>query len=396
MKFLFLTSPAYGHLNPMSGIMRELVKRNHKVIAYNTVEFADKIKQTGAVFREPPFKIGNFDLRQMNSAVNIAEKVLNLTEKAVPELTTILQKEKFDCLLHDSFNLWGKVAALKNNIPAISLIPCMAINLKVLLTYTKFLTTDYLQLVRQPLRTLQIFRGFKSIHNQTGNATPLIFDLFVNKEKLNLVFTSEHFQPCRESFDTSFKFIGPIIFDRQEEAVPDKLLNSKKPIIYVSLGTAHNDDVNSYKTLIDSFTGLPFQVFISIGSYVKPQQFNKLPKNVYIRNYLPQLEILKRSSLFISHGGMNSVNESLYFGVPLLLLPIIQEQRINSARVEELGAGIYYKNGTPDTAKLKLLLNKLLADKSYKNNAKKVGITLTKSGGLRTAVEYILNYVSQT
>lgn len=393
MKFLFFTNPAYGHLNPILGIVRELVKKGNKVVVYNTLEFAEKIKQTGSEFREPPFKIENFDLRMMNSAANIAEKVLDLTEKAVPAISKIIQAEKFDCLLHDSVSLWGKIAGIKNNIPAISLVPSMGINLKVILSFTKFLSSDYLQLVRQPLRTLQIFSNFSSVYKQIGEGTPLIFDLFVNKEKLNLVFTSDYFQPCRESFDSSFKFVGPVIFDRKEESVPAKLLQTDQPIIYVSLGTAFNDDIDFYKLLINSFSHLPYQVFVSIGNYLKAAELGKIPGNVYVKSYLPQLEILKKAALFISHGGMNSVNESLYFGVPMLLFPIIQEQHINSARVEKLEAGIYCKKEKTNKEILIKLINKMLTTEYYTKNAQKVGDTLVKAGGLKTAVENILSFV---
>src|SRR3989344_1867575 len=393
MKFLFLTNPAYGNLNTVLGIITELVKKKHHVVVYNTEEFAEIIKKTGAECRLPPFSVGEFDTRKMNSALNIAEKILEITEIAVPPLTKIIQEEKFDCLFHDAMGLWGKLAAYRTKTPAVSLISSMAINKNVLLRYTKYLISDYLKEIIQPMRTLKILHSCNKIYKEMDNANDSIIDLFVNKEKLNLVFTSKYFQPISESFDPSFKFVGPIIFDRKEQAIPEKLLQTKKPKIYISLGTAFNDNIDLYKMLIKSISNSSYQIFLSIGNFIKPTDLGKIPDNIYISAYLPQLEILKEADLFISHGGMNSVNESLYFGVPMLLFPIIQEQRINASRVEELGAGIYYKQRIKGEEELITLTNKILSNNYYKKNALKIGQTLVKTGGLQTAVDHILAFV---
>lgn len=396
MKFLFITNPAYGHLNPQLGIISELVKKGHKVVVYNTQEFAEKIKQTGAEFRSPPFKIDKFELRQMDSALNIAEKILEIADPAITSLNNVVSYEHFDCLLHDAVSLWGKIVGLKNKIPTVSLVPSMAINSKVILAYTKYLLSDYWQEIKKPLRTLETFKRHSMFYKNIGEKTPPIFDLFINKERLNIVFTSRYFQPFAESFDSSYKFVGPIIFDRKEEQVPSELLQTDKPIVYVSLGTAFNDDIIFYKTLINAFSQLPYQAFISIGSYLKNSDLGKIPENVHVKNYLPQLEILKKSSLFISHGGMNSVNESLYFGVPMLLFPIIQEQHVNASRVEELGFGIYFHNKIINQGEIISAVQKILKDSFYSQNAKMISKTQHEAGGLTAAVNQILDYASRT
>ncbi|MBI4226451.1 hypothetical protein HY612_05055 [Candidatus Roizmanbacteria bacterium] len=394
MRFIFLTVPAYGHLNPILGIVRELVRLRHKAVVYNTQEFAEKIKKTGAEFRVVPFHFNKVDLRLLNNAANMAETSLYITRLAVPALAEILQKEKFDCLIHDSFSLWGKLISRKIRIPTVSLVTSMAINTKVMLSNLKYLLPDYLQFLRQPKRMIKLVRDYRLFYKQIGMDPPLIHDIFINEEKLNIVFTSKYFQPFGNSFNSNYKFVGPIIYDRGEEIIDSNRLGKNKPIVYVALGTVYNDCLETYKTIIDTFVNTPYRVYVSIGSYLKPSDFGKIPDNFVIKNYLPQLSLLKKAQLFISHGGMNSINESLFFGVPLLIIPFIQEQRINAARVEKLGAGIYYKRKQINREELTNMVDKVLTTESYKKNAEKIRTALVQAGGIRATIKYILNIMN--
>lgn len=397
MKFIFQTMPAYGHLNPMLGVAEKLIQKGHHVIVYNTLNFKEKIEAVGAQFREPEINIPKMDFRILHNATNIARLSLYATELMALPLIKIIEQEKLDCLVHDSLSLWSKIAGIKTKIPTIALVPSMGINIKTMLSYTQYLMPDYIHLFRHPISALQIVHRFNRLYWQMKKLPPLVTDMFANKEKLNIVFTSEYFQPRRQSFDITYKFVGPIIYKRYQETIPlpALLFNTKKPIIYVSLGTVYNDDVTVYRTIINSLKNISCQVFISTGKYIKSKDLGKIPDNMYIKDYLPQLKILKKASLFISHAGMNSVNESLYFGVPMLMLPHIQEQKINADRVEELKAGIHYKKKKIDVAEFANLINKVLTNLSYKKHAKQVQKTLNEAGGAETAVKYMLDYLNK-
>lgn len=377
----------------MLGIVKELVKRGHEVIIYNTQDFAKKITEAGAEFRAPPVKFKEIDLRIMQSATTMAEISLYATELMVEPSVAIMKMEKPDCIIHDSLSLWGKLIGIRSGIPTIALVPSMGINIQVILTGIKHIIPDLIQLSKEPVKLLKIMRKYRSLYVKAGKNPPLIFDIFSNEEKLNIAFTSEYFQLCRNSFGSNYKFVGPIIYNRKETSIPGNLLRTEKPIVYIALGTVYNDNPDLYKRFISAFKNTKFQVFMSIGKYIKLSDLGEIPGNFYIKNYLPQLEILKKTALFISHAGMNSVNESLYFGVPMLLFPNIQEQRLNSARVEKLGAGIYVNKNIVSTDELINLANNICNNSSYKKNAQKIGKTLREAGGVEKAIEYILEFV---
>ncbi|OGK35204.1 hypothetical protein A3F60_03780 [Candidatus Roizmanbacteria bacterium RIFCSPHIGHO2_12_FULL_39_8] len=392
MKFIFLTIPAYGHLNAMLGVAKGLVDKGHKVIIYNTKEFEAKIRGTGAEFRTPPVSIEEIDFRLMRNFFKIIEISLEMTKLVIPPLIKIVKGEKPDCILHDSLTAWGKIVGAKTNTPAVSLVPSVGINLQVLLASGRHIFPDVIKLIKEPLRTRNFIREYFKLYRRYALKRPSLFDILSNTEKLNIIFTSRYFQPQSESFDDSFKFVGPIIYDRNEKEGLELLINSSKQLIYVSMGTVYNDDIEFYQRIIKTFADKSYRVFISTGKYINQKKLGTIPQNIFVKRYWPQLEILKKASLFISHGGMNSINESLYFGVPMILFPQIQEQRINSARVEELGAGIYYKHDL----KSKIFLEKVeevIKNSSYKSSAEKIGKTLKQAGGIDSAVNHILGYI---
>lgn len=392
MKFIFLTVPAYGHLNAMLGVAKGLVDKGHKVIVYNTKEFEAKIRSAGAEFRTPPVPIEHIDFRLMRNFFKIIEISLEMTELLIPPLIKIVEEEKPDCILHDSLTAWGKIVGAKTHTPAVSLVPSVGINLQVLLASAKYIFPDVVKLIKEPLRTRNFIRAYFALYKKYDLKPPSLFDILSNTEKLNIIFTSGYFQPQGGSFDDRFKFVGPIIYDRFEKEGLDLVRNISKRVIYVSMGTVYNDDIDFYRRIIKTFDGNLYKVFISTGKYISRAKLGVIPPNVFVKEYWPQLEVLKKASLFISHGGMNSVNESLYFGVPMILFPQIQEQRINSARVEELGAGIYYRGNIKSEIVLEKV-EEVIENSLYKSSAREIGKTLKRAGGIDSAVDYILKFL---
>ncbi len=111
-------------------------------------------------------------------------------------------------------------------------------------------------------------------------------------------------------------------------------------------------------------------------------------------NYVPQLEILQHTDVFITHGGMNSSSEALYYGVPLVVIPVMGDQPFVAKRVEELGAGIQLDrtNITPEI--LREAVEMILDNKSFREKSRKIGESLHAAGGYRRAVDEIVTFTS--
>src|SRR2546423_1983193 len=101
------------------------------------------------------------------------------------------------------------------------------------------------------------------------------------------------------------------------------------------MGSIFNDNISFYRDCISLFKKTDYQIIISLGHRLSVKDLPEVPKNVIVKNHMPQLEILQKADLFITHAGMNSINESLYYGVPMILIPQMYEQAFNSFRVQE-------------------------------------------------------------
>ena len=153
------------------------------------------------------------------------------------------------------------------------------------------------------------------------------------------------------------------------------------------MGTVNNDMMPFYKDCISAFADTDYQVIMSVGNAVPINEFGKLPENISVYSHIDQIAVLKKADVFVSHCGMNSVSESLYFEVPLVMFPQTSEQKGVSVRVLELGAGI-----CPDKADGKSVLsavNKILDDSTYKKNAKKISEGFKNSPGAKGAADKI-------
>ncbi|MGH7245471.1 MAG: macrolide family glycosyltransferase [Candidatus Levyibacteriota bacterium] len=322
------------------------------------------------------------------------KNVLELTEKEIDELTEQIEKEYPDCIVHDGIAFWGKIAAARLTIPAVSLITTFATSKKMMLHYPQISFLIAKTILAKSMHAAITIRKFNALVKKYNVQSDGIQDVAVNKEKLNIVFTSRLIQPLSRTFDDSFHFVGTIVRDEPNTLfILFPTLEKDKPIIYISLGTIYNDDLHFFKTCINAFGESNFQIIMSVGQRIKKNELPILSKNFFIKDYLPQLAVLKYASLFITHGGMNSVNESLYFGVPMIVIPEIYEQKMNAIQVKRLRAGVYLPKQKLTEESLRSTVTHVLKTNRYKEQAIILQNSLQKAGGYKKATEEILAYL---
>lgn len=389
---VFFNLPAHGHTNPTLPVVEELVKRGERIIYFSTEEFKEKIERTGAEFRsygpsagknQPPG--GNF--------MKLARMLLEATEEVMRKGVGVVEDINPDYVLHDSLCPWGKYMARQLGV--------RAVNTTTTFVFTRASTGKADGFKRKILRMI-LANGMKEMHRirsarrrlkKTYGISMKAIELFRNTEELNLVFTSRHFQPDGESLGKEFRFIGPSIGERKDEAGFSIAKTPGNKFVYISFGTIANERADFYKKCVDAFSRPGFDVLISVGNKTDEGALGTLPPNFTVKKHVPQLEVLKKADLFISHGGMNSVNESLYFGVPLLVLPQQAEQTMVAGRVEELGAGIRMSKNDENPERILGLSRRILDDPGFRKSAEKIGETFKTSGGYKAGARAILRYV---
>ncbi len=394
-KIFVFGMPFHGHINPTLGVIKSLVEKGHRVVVYNTKEFKNKIESVGAELRSPKIELSQSDRQVSKNGIALAQLLLKYTEEFLPEFIEEVKKEKPDLILHDQLALWGKVLSQNQHIPAISYYTMYVLNPQVVMSFPKIGLEQFQLLLTNTNQFIQINKKYNQLKKTYSFTSENIFDIFSNEEDLNIVFTSKLSQPKGEVFKDNYSFVGPSIEMREESLEFLPHLDSQKKLIYISMGTIYNDNLDFYKVCVEAFKGSNYEVIISVGDFVNVSAFKTLPSNITIKNYVPQLEVLKKADLFITHAGMNSVNESVMMEVPMILIPVIQEQQMNASRIAQLGGGMYLEQKSITSSLLLKSAEKVLNDPSFHECIVSLKETFIKAGGYRKAVDDILAYLKK-
>lgn len=393
-KIVVVNVPGSGHVNPTLPVVAELVKRGHQLIYYNTPGFQAQIAQTGATFRSYPAgeAMAAEFMRRASNLVTVSTFLLQESERLLPWLCTELANERPDLVIFDAIALWGMQAARLQQIPSVASIGLFVFEgTKGVIGWR-----DTLYQLRQALPHIPAL--LRSRRRLTRHYGAKIFPnkaIFPAISDCNLVYTSREFQPDSTFIDERFHFVGPAIQPAARGAndFPWHALDTSRPRIYLSLGTIYNNNLPFYRQVFDAFDAYPAQFIVSLGKQVPVSALNEIPPNFLIQPAVPQLELLPQVDLFITHGGMNSVNEALYFGVPLVVVPQQSEQMLNGRQAAHKGAAILLGERPPygqvTMAALRTAVDTVLAQPAYREAAAALGTSFRAAGGYERAADVV-------
>lgn len=246
-----------------------------------------------------------------------------------------------------------------------------------------------------------MFKAQKYIQKLQAAGYPVksALDIISNDNDTNtIVYTSPEFQPCSKTFSDKYAFVGPSIRKSENTLSADTILNNStdryvdEKTLYISLGTVNNKMMEFYQNCIEAFRDTDIHVIISVGNEIDLNELKNLPANIEVYNFVDQIETLQKADAFITHCGMNSVNEALYYQVPLILYPQTKEQEGVAYRVHELGAGIYLDDAS--IKNLKSSVDEVLNNSIYQKNTLLIAESFYRCGGSKEAVKKILEVIS--
>lgn len=393
-KALFLGLPLHGHTNPSLPLVRALVERGDEVVYFSGDAFADGILKTGARYRgyQVPFLA---NLRQLSERTDeMAWLLTRTTGEVLGRHLDAFGVESADYIISDSVAPWGQWVAQILDLPVVTSVTTFAVNRHVLAYAASRGTRPRsvrlaLSKIRHVGKAAMLGRRLRRQYGVPGTG---IMGLMFGSSDLNIVYTSRHFQPCAESFDDRFQFIGPSVDLRSEPASVPSDETAETDVIYVSLGTLFNADPAFYRTCFDAFGGQGARVIMSIGTAIAEASLGPPPANVVVKPWVSQLEVLRRTSVFVSHGGMNSVSESLHHGVPLVLVPQMGEQEIVARRVEDLGAGLCITKTEVTADVLRQSVRRVQSDERFRIQAALAGKSFRAAGGAARGADAILAF----
>lgn len=386
----FLNVAMHGHINPTLPVVAELVRRGHSVTYHTTPAYAEEIAATGA--RVLLYSGDEAPLAGPPTPVTVMEQLARTAVTVLPGVLADLRGTRPELIVHDSLCLWGPVAARELGVPAASSFTTFAFNRHV----PSPTHGSWALLAEAAVRPRNAGGYLKSRwelrRRHDTQAVPLI-DLANIRQPLNLVYTSRAFHPDADSFDQSYRFVGPSVGARPaDSSFPlDRL---RDPVLYASLGTVFKADPRLLRGFADALAPLAGTVVVSTGQ-TDPAALGPLPANVIAQRSVPQPDVLARAALFVTHGGVNSVNEALYAGVPMLVVPQGADQLLVASRIVELEAGLSIRTEDVDVEAVRTLAQRLLDEPRFGAAASSLQVAQREAGGYSRAADELERYVRQ-
>jgi len=348
----FFVLPAHGHINPTLETVEALVKTGYRVTYATSEAFAPVLRDIGA-------DVVYYKGGPSSEGVREALRIRRFIKHDIPAL-----------VIYDDLDRWGTWFAKEMpHVPTIRFFVGFAS------TVGGGFWGDH-------------HDGLQPLFNKSNSKPDSLSNYIYNHVcRCNLVFIPRFFQMHADTFDERFHFLGPSISHRRAYGRWDST-NNERDIILISLGTVLNARPDFYRICMDGLSELDFRIIMSVGDGVDIDTLRPIPANFEIRRFVPIVDILPHSVVFIGHGGMNSTMEALYHGVPLILAPQDRYHYLIATRVAELGLGTVLPHNF-DGQTLIDSIRSTLNDSAALRRVSEVGVEMRKSRAAETAVEII-------
>ncbi|EHS55898.1 macrolide family glycosyltransferase [Paenibacillus sp. Aloe-11] len=391
LHILMVNFPAEGHVNPTLGITQAFAARGDQVHYITTEKYKDRLQAVGATVHLHPDLIRTASIDTSTPAgLNAFMNIHIQTSMDILAITKQLSESiDFDFVFYDRFGA-GELVRDYLNIPGIASSPSFLIS-KNQMASNLFRSDAKVpfQLNEQAATSLELMK------ERFGVAPESMVQFMNNTGALNVVYTSRYFQPDAERFGEESLFIGPSFPERKgEHSFPLDRLQGKK-VLYISMGTVLDHIEDFFNTCIEAFSDFEGIVVIAAGEKADFTKINPAPEHFIISPYVPQLEVLRHADVFITHGGMNSVNEGIHFNVPLVVLPQDKDQPLVAQRLTELQAGYRITKDRIHVQSLREAVHEVMSNAAYKEGVQKINDSFQQSGGTEEALAKIDAYLQK-
>ncbi len=389
--YLFLPYPASGPVNPTLAIAKALVNRRQTVIYYLPEERSETVQATGALFRR-------YESLIKPSLATREPQQAQEGRLVLPQVLERMRADAPDVIVHDPFSAWTSIVVRVLALPAIffhSSYPMNErFNVSSLMAHLPGASARLAQM-REIIdkENAELAEICASYHVAPVNYVSLAS----SAEPLNIVFIPQAFQPRGETFDERYLFVGPSLRPRyQPVPFPFERLSAERPLLYTSLGSLFTNQPVFFKQCFEAFGEQSWQVVFSRGRQLDPAEPGPIPDNFLPAAYVPQLEILPRARVFVTHGGVNSVMESLYDGVPMVAIPQeTLDRTVTARRLAELGLGLALSKEEVTVGKLREAVERVADDEALHQNVRHMQHLAREAGGYQRAVEAIMQFTQE-
>ena len=389
-RFLFVVPPLVGHINPTVGLGARLAEQGHEVAWAGHPEFVSRlvgpqvtvfpcaVPESAAVERPA-------DLRGPAALKYLWESFLiPLAEAMIPGVDAAVDEYKPDVLVVDQQAVAGAVVAERLGIPWATSATTAAELADPLGGMPKVAAW-----VREMLLGLELEYGDPAAA-MSERYQRTYGDLRFSP-RLVLAYSSEKLSGRHDELADTLKYVGPSIAVRPSDpefpwhALPEP---GTSPVVLISVGTANADAGAGFlRSCAEAVAERPdiFAVIVDPGSAV-----TEPPVNALIVPHVPQLELLPRVSAVVCHAGQNTVCETLYHGIPLVVAPIRDDQPIVAQQAVDAGVAERVRFGRARAEQIGAALDKVLTEPGYRASADQVAASFKAAGGAQAAARELI------
>ncbi|MGB6165708.1 MAG: nucleotide disphospho-sugar-binding domain-containing protein [Pseudonocardiaceae bacterium] len=382
-RFLFVVPPLIGHTLPTVALGQELTARGHQVGWAGHAETVGPLLPPGAKLIPVAADFGAETLAQVrHRSLGLrgaaahrflwADFLIPLAASMVTGVEAAVDKFTPDVLVVDQHALAGALVARRRGLPWATSA-----------TTSAELTDQIAATPRDGAWAQQCLAGF-----QRDLAVSDPVDLRFS-DHLVLAFTTAALAGPVCDFPDHYVFVGPAVGTRTgEPEFPWNWLRTDRQHVLVSLGTV-NQKVGRrfFATAVAAVAPLADRlqaIFVAPSDLV-----DSPPDHILTREFVPQLDLLPHLHAVVSHGGHNTVCETLAHGVPLVVAPIRDDQPVIAGQVVDAGAGVRVHFGRVDAIQLRNAITTVLDDPSYRTAARRVQTSFATAGGAATAADHV-------
>lgn len=401
--------PGTGHLNPMTALARSLEQRGHSLILFGIADVEAKVRAAGIEFHQigqrdyPPGTLLKLDQQLCEQkGLNVfrftVERVKNYTRMILRDAPGAVRASGVEVLLVDEADTAGAVAEFLR-LPFVSIAcfpPLLRNDLVPPFIFGWNYNPGFFGRLRNRIGGMVISRFAASVlavlneQRREWGLTPLRHagDMLSPLAQITQLPAALEF-PVPD-LPPLLHYTGPFVDPQVREPVsfPWEKLDGRS-LIYASMGTLQNRLGHVFQMIADACSGLDAQLMISLGGGIQPEDLGSLPGNPLVVSYAPQLEILRRAAAVITHAGLNTTLEALAEGVPLVAIPLGNDQPGVAARVAYRKAGVVVPLKKLSTRRLRQAVQAVLADDTYRIAARDLQAAIQQADGLKTAADLI-------
>jgi MGT family glycosyltransferase len=406
---LSFSSP--GHYFPLTALGRRLQSRGHEVVYFQVADLEPPIRAAGLRFRQigredfPPgaLRARDEELGQLEGLAALRCGLRGIRLKSLMlfrDAPAAIRAEGVNALIVDQIESAGGTVAEHLGLPFVSVAAALPVNLDASVPPV---TLPWSHRVGRWARVRNwvgnkasawTFSGVVGTINQQRRAwgLPAVRDfngMFSGLAQVAQLPAALELPGRR--LPPGFHHTGPWTDPAGRAPVdfPWERIDPARPLAYVSMGTLQNGVLRTFRMIAEACAGLDLQLVISLGGGQDPALLGDLPGDPVVVGYAPQLDLIQRAALTISHGGLNTALESLAQGVPMVVLPVTYDQPGVGARVEWSGVGRSIPVGRLTVDRLRAAVQDVLRDPAYRERAGRLRSSIEAADGLNRAADLI-------